>query len=115
MVETVNEHRFRDAFQEMRPNNFTYEGLGVLFTHLEDFEEETEEPMELDVIALCCTFTEYGNIGEFWLDYGGQDAMAEYPDIDSIEGSTMVFRIQERLNRKTLQYVESESFIIQQF
>ena len=115
MIETVNEHRFKDAFQQLRPDNFTYEGLGTLFTQLEEFEEATDSPMELDVIALCCEFTEYENIGEFWLAYGGEDAMEEYPDIEAIEAHTMVFRIPERLDRNTLKYVESESFIIQQF
>jgi len=115
MVETVNEHRFRDAFQRLRPDNFTYEGLGVLFNTLKDFEESTDEPIELDVIALCCEFTEYAHIGEFWLDYGGEDAMEEYPDIEAIEEHTIVMYITERLNTKTLQYVPSEAFIIQQF
>ena len=111
MVETVNEHRFRDAFQQLRPDNFTYEGLGVLFNTLQDFEDGWDEPMELDVIALCCEFSEYEHIGEFWLDYGQED----YPDIEAIENHTIVIHVTEKLNRNTLQYVPSESFIIQQF
>ncbi len=115
MIETVNEHRFRDAFQRLRPDNFTYEGLGVLFSTLEDWEEDQDTPIELDVIGFCCEFSEYEHIGEFWLDYGGEDAMEEYPDIEAIAEHTIVMHITERLNRNTLQYVPSESFIIQQF
>lgn len=48
---------FRDYFNAIRPNNFTYQGLEVLFDYLEEMEEY-EEQCELDVIALCCDFSE---------------------------------------------------------
>lgn len=59
MKQTINLYQFRDAFQRMdRADAFTYEGLEVLFNGLEEFEEDTNEEMELDVIALCCDFSE---------------------------------------------------------
>ena len=59
MIQTVNLSEFRSAFHAHgRTNQFSYEGLGVLFDHLEQFEEETGEQVELDVIALCCEFSE---------------------------------------------------------
>jgi len=111
MIKTVNEHMFRDEFQVYERDNFSYEGLGVLFNYLEEFEEATDSSIELDVVALCCEFTEYAHIGEFWLDYGQED----YPDIEAIENATTVIPIKERLDRNTLKYVDSESFIISAF
>ena len=58
MKTTVYLNEFRDYFNQIRPNNFSYEGLGILFEYLEQYEEDTGEELELDVIALCCDFSE---------------------------------------------------------
>lgn len=58
MKTTVSLHDFRDAFRRIRPNNFSYEGLGVLFEYLEDLETDSGNEIELDVIAICCDFSE---------------------------------------------------------
>jgi hypothetical protein len=59
MKSTINLYQFRDSFERMnRKDQFSYEGLEVLFNGLEEFEEDTGEEMELDVIALCCEFSE---------------------------------------------------------
>ena len=58
MKTTVYKHQFRDEFQSIRPNNFSYEGLGILFDYLEEFENDTGEELELDIIALCCDYNE---------------------------------------------------------
>jgi hypothetical protein len=59
MYQTVNLHDFRQAFQEMRPNNFSYEGLEVLFNYLTDREkDDSSYNCELDVIAICCDYVE---------------------------------------------------------
>jgi len=57
MKTTVSIHDFRTAFSQLRPDNFTYEGLAVLFDYFEDCEQDGEE-FELDVIAICCEFAE---------------------------------------------------------
>jgi len=58
MKQSVNESQFRDLFLKLRPENFSYDGLGVLFSHLEDIEQDTKQEIELDVIELCCTYNE---------------------------------------------------------
>jgi len=58
MHQTVNFTDFHNAFKQLRPNNFSYEGLQALFEYCEDYERDTGEPQELDVIALCCDVTE---------------------------------------------------------
>lgn len=50
---------FRDAFRAYdRMEQFSYEGAKALFEYLEQYEEDTGEELELDVIALCCEYTE---------------------------------------------------------
>jgi hypothetical protein len=58
MYQSINQHDFRNAFQNIRPNNFSYEGLEILFNGLEQYESDADQKMELDVIAICCDFSE---------------------------------------------------------
>lgn len=56
MKQTIdNASQFRDAFRTMgRHDQFSYEGMELLF----DYLEECDPDMELDVIALCCDYSE---------------------------------------------------------
>jgi hypothetical protein len=58
MKQTVNFYQFREAFMNLRPNNFTIEGLVVLFDYFEEYEASTDIEVELDVIAICCDYTQ---------------------------------------------------------
>lgn len=68
MKTTVYFSEFRDYFHEIRPDNFSYEGLRILFDYFEEFEESTGEEVEFDVIAICCDFSEdsYENIADLY-------------------------------------------------
>jgi hypothetical protein len=69
IVQTINEHQFREEFREMgRANQFSYDGLGLLFDYLEQVSDEGDQPYELDVIGLCCDFAE-GTPEEIARDY----------------------------------------------
>jgi len=59
MIQTINLHDFRQAFiQSGRAFQFTYEGLELIFNHFEQYEQDTGEQIELDVIAICCDISE---------------------------------------------------------
>ena len=59
MKTTVSRYDFERAFADYnRKENFTYEGLGLLFDYFEEYEEITGEEIELDVIAICCEYAE---------------------------------------------------------
>jgi hypothetical protein len=59
MKQTVNNTDFHSAFGYMdRLNNFTYEARNALFDYLEQLEEDTGVEYELDVIALCCEYSQ---------------------------------------------------------
>ena len=76
MKQTVTLYTFREAFRlHGRQDNFSYQGLEALFNFLEQIEEGSGVEMELDVIALCCDFSEcdlddinyqYSEDGEPW-------------------------------------------------
>ena len=58
MKTTVSLEDFRYAFKLARREDFSYHGLKELFNYLEEYEDSTGEEVELDVIALCCDFSE---------------------------------------------------------
>jgi hypothetical protein len=59
MKTTVNKYDFERAFADAdRKENFSYEALGLLFDYFEQYEEDTGEEIELDVIAICCEYSE---------------------------------------------------------
>jgi len=101
MKSTVTINDFIQAFKTMdRKENFSYDGLVSLFEYLEEMEESCETEIELDVIALCCEYTEYENIKEFWKDYDKED----YPDLETLRDNTTVIEIEG-----------TDGFIIQAF
>jgi predicted ArsR family transcriptional regulator len=56
---TVNRYDFKRAFADAgRKDQFSYDGLKALFEYLEQLEQDTGEELELDVIALCCDYSE---------------------------------------------------------
>jgi len=99
MKQTITERMFVDAFDDAnRGSNFSVAGRRALFSFLTDCESNQRGEMALDVIALCCDFSEYQNLEEFQRDYG-----QDYETLADIERETFVIP------------VEDESFIIQCF
>lgn len=84
MKTTVNSSDFVDAFRtHNRMDQFSYEGLKALFEHLEQYEEDMGEEMELDVTALCCDYSEHSTATEAATEHGWEaDAEADEDDND---------------------------------
>ena len=99
MISTISQYDFVDAFKRLRPNNFSYEGLLALFDWFEMLEEDCDQKIELDVIAICCDFSEYHDLKEFQNDYGD-----EYESLEDIENNTLLIKVDYE-----------DRFIIQQF
>jgi len=59
MYQTVNESAFIEAFESIRPENFSRPALRELFSYYENLEDNLGEEIELDPIAICCDWTEY--------------------------------------------------------
>ena len=69
MYKMIDVWNFREEFEKMgRSEHFSYEGLGELF----EFYKEWEDPQnhyKLDVIAICCAWTEYESKHELLCNY----------------------------------------------
>ena len=65
IITRVNISNFFDAFNRTgRGDTFSVGGLKALFEHLEQLSKDIGEQIELDVIAICCDYTEYATIEE---------------------------------------------------
>ncbi len=72
IVVTVSESMFIDNFHKAgRGDQFTRPALEALFEHLESVSDDTGEPLELDVIAICCDYIEAHM--SHWYCYAGID------------------------------------------
>jgi len=70
MKKTITKNDFKREFKESnRENQFSRYALEKLFDSLEDYEESTGEEIELDVIALCCEYTEFESLEELKRNY----------------------------------------------
>lgn len=80
MITSINKTEFIEAFSKWHggdyKNNFSYEGLNALFDYLEELELSTGEENELDIVGICCNYSEYENLAEI---------QEQYPDIETIE------------------------------
>ena len=87
IIQTLNEHDFRQAFIDYnRGEQFTHAALTALFEWLDGQFENELLPYELDVIALCCEFTEYDNLAEVQANYSG----TKLDNIDDLQDHTTV-------------------------
>ena len=109
MKQTVNSSDFVDAFRtHNRMDQFSYEGLKALFEYLEQHEEDTGEETELDVIAICCDFSEYSTATEAATEHGWE-ADAEADDDDNEEAAL------EWLQGQTTAIPHEKGIIVQSF
>lgn len=71
MKKTIYEGEFVRAFDEFnRSENFSIPARRALYEYLTDMEDETEQETELDVIAICCDFSEYDSVLDAAKEYG---------------------------------------------
>ena len=90
MKTTVNFSDFVDGFTklEFRKDQFSYDGLKLIFDYLESFEEDGDE-IEFDPVGICCIYTEY-TPHEFNSDYGANfKTLQEIEDYVSSRSDTV--------------------------
>ena len=88
MKHTVTLKYFRNWFLKDKPINFSYVGLECLYDFLIQIEEGGKE-QEFKPVALCCEYTEYENIEEFWVSYDEDN----FPNIESIKEMTSLIKV----------------------
>ena len=66
MYSIINEYDFTHAFKTSnRGDQFSYHGLQALYEWLEEVYCTDDYGVELDVVALCCEWTQYKSIEEY--------------------------------------------------
>ena len=118
IIEEYDESLFISRFEDYKrvetsenPNgNFSYKALRFLFEYIDDSYDE-ENPYKLDVISLCCEYSEYKNISEWLNDYQPQiekeeeETEEEYQDrlkeeVEKIlNDNTSLIKFDEDLNK----------------
>lgn len=86
-----SEVRFGDFYDgfDSRRENFSYEGLQLLFDYFNDYEDSTGEKIEFDPIGICCEYNEYTVI-----DFNREND-TEFSTIEEIQ-----------------EYIENDTFIV---
>ena len=114
---TITSAMFVDAFRRMgRENQFSREALEALFEYIENYEEDTGSRVELDVVGLCCEFTEYTTAVEAASDYGFTTELEadDYEDAESYEDAKEDEAL-EWLQDRTEVVIFDSGLIIQNF
>jgi hypothetical protein len=94
IISTVSQSQFIDAFMknEMRKDQFSYDGLKALYSYLWDYSEHRlDYHVEFDVVALCCDFREYEDFRHLQEDY------KDIGNMDDLEYQTTVIQIPNSL------------------
>jgi len=121
IIEEYDESLFISRFEDYKrvetkvnPNgNFSYKGLRFLFEYLDEAYDE-ENPLKLDVISLCCDFSEYGDLNSFLEDYKGYSKRKDFDEEEEFKQA-----IEEEISNNTtlIKFDDDldEGFIIQQY
>lgn len=106
MKQSINVYQFHDAFINMdRKENFSYAGLIALYDYLTNLEDDLGEELELDVIALCCDYSEH-DLNDLQREYGNYNGQ----QWESMEAALEWFE-----ERTTIILVDDDRVIIQVF
>lgn len=115
IIETVDESLFIRAFEdykrvvteENKNGNFTYEGLRHLYAYLDDLSESMNEPLELDVITLCCDYAQYEDLNEYLSNYYNPEKIKDLCE-DIKEGASTQADLNEAELQEFKEHIEEE-------
>ena len=67
MKKTINDvYDFYDEFAKHgREKQFSVDGFRFLFKYFREIEDDLGQEFELDVLDICCNYTQYGSIEEY--------------------------------------------------
>lgn len=102
---TINVSQFRDEFRRAgRADQFSYEALGLIFDYFEDIDPD----FELDVIGICCEYSE--NMPE-------EIAKSYRIDIEGMDDGEILDAVTEYLEHNTsiCGTTDSGAIVYQQF
>ena len=68
-----------------REDQFSYKGREALYNWYSDLSEEQGEDLEVDIVAICCEWTEYNDLE----DYNEQNG-SEYEEINDLRKDCII-------------------------
>ena len=118
MYKNIGFCQFTDAFRDHdRQEQFSYEALKALYEYYQQLEEDTGEPIELDVIAICCDWCEYDSPDEAAREYFAYEGMTygedggELKTVDDVEAEAKKYLE----DNTTVLYLDNGGVVIQAF
>lgn len=115
---TIGFSQFIDNWPESRKNQFSFEALRAIFDHIEEIEQDTDEEIEYDPIAICVDWTEYDSALEAAQEYGYEDGVDLEPhgSVDLLEVAELEEKqAREWLEGRTTVLDAGKKIVIQQF
>ena len=93
MRQYISKYHFTNWFlsSDTYKNNFSYEGLNSLFDYFEQLEEDMDNQIDFDPVAICCDYSEYENLKEIKENYSS----VEINNIDDLRYHTSVIEIED--------------------
>lgn len=102
MKKTISENEFIRAFEQAgRKDQFSREALSAIFDYIEEYEDDSGEEIELDVISICCEWTEYDSAREAAEEYGWSEPTRE----DDEDGNEWL----DRAEQEALEWLEDRT------
>lgn len=106
--QTVTRNDFVRAFDDYnRSSQFTEQGRIVLYNYLDNLPDDIGEDIELDVIALCCDYSEYKTAYEAMEQYRPEDM-----PIEGEEGDDLL-EIQAKNEAEALRWLQDHTTVIE--
>lgn len=90
VYERLGTNEIARALRQDTNAGWSYDGAFKLAEYLEQLAEDCGEPIELDIVALRCEFSEWKNINEFRENYSD-----EYATFDAISDVTTLIMIDD--------------------
>jgi hypothetical protein len=93
MIQTLRLSDFTNAFRNSdRKDQFSYEALMLIFDYIEEYERDTGEQIEFDMIGICCEWSE---------DTPENIARSYDIDLEGKSGAAALMHVHEYLNEET--------------
>jgi len=106
----VTKNSFIDAFKRSSCSTlFSYDALEAIYEYLEDYSQDSGEDVELDIVAICCDWSEMT-----WQDV----AMSYGVDLSQcIDDDERIGEVESFLfdNTQSMALPDGESFVFVQF
>ena len=80
MIKQVNEYEFKEALARDEYSSFSFNGASALYEYLTDLEDDLDQQIEFDQVAIRCDYSEYKTLDEILNQYDKIDTLDELRD-----------------------------------